>query len=398
MRIVLFESQKGDAIDFYRAESPISTMYRFGMCEYIKMGVDELPRLINTKDTSKLQYIEYADLFVVNRLADTRLITAIRGINPRGKIVADYDDNPFEVSPLSPHYETHGVKEVRYKMPDGTVLDLWVSIDKKEKFKGSKQKPRYIDIPANQKNLDSIRSVAESVDLVTVTTDILKEVFEPMAKSVRVLPNCINKNVWKPLDLKKTDEIRMGWFGGYSHYEDWSILTSILPKVMDKHQNLKLVLMGYMFNGTLKDVPKERIEFHPWVGREAFPYKAMTLNLDFALIPLQKTAFNRCKSPIKFVEMASMGVPTVGSYVSPYKEIATEGNGVWVQDNDPKAWEDGIDLMASDAGMRKAVASEAMQTVMSDFEIHGQFHRWAKAYKGVLNGVSNTADSVVNRS
>lgn len=398
MKIIYFESQNGDAVDYYRVELPISTMGRFGVCVPIKMGVEDVARYVRFDVKERLSYISSADIFVVNRMADRKFVETLKGLNPKAKIVADYDDNSFAVSPFSPHYETNGTKEVRYMFKDGNSIDLWASHERADAYKDQKTKPGFINIEKNKAMLEDIKAVASMADLVTVTTDVLRDVFTPYAKKTEVLPNCIDKRVWSPLNILKTTELRIGWFGGYSHYEDWAMIAPAVREIMRRNEHVKLVIMGFMFKGTLEGIPKNRIEFHPWVGREAYPYKAATLNLDFGIIPLHDTEFSRCKSPIKFIEMAALKIPAVVSLVSPYKELSTTDNGVWVDGEDDALWVEGIQYMIDNPRERRLIAESAHQSVMADYEIHGQFHRWAQAYKGVLNGVSNSADLVGNRS
>ena len=45
-----------------------------------------------------------------------------------------------------------------------------------------------------------------------------------------------------------------------------------------------------------------------------------SLNLDIAIIPLADTEFNHSKSCIKWYEFSSLGVPSLVSNVTPYKD------------------------------------------------------------------------------
>ena len=101
------------------------------------------------------------------------------------------------------------------------------------------------------------------------------------------------------------------------------------------------------------------------------------------IIPLVDNVFNRCKSPIKWIEMGALEVPCVTSYVSPYKEIATEGNGVFV-DNDKDAWIEGISMLIEDPILRAKIGGEAQRTVAAQFDINTQWTQWRDAYEGLL--------------
>lgn len=381
MKIFYFD-RTGGACDYYRATLPLTTLAKTNVgFKAATMTRADLMVAIERDDTDQIMGLLDADIILLPRLAETKMLDHMKDLNPRAKLVVEYDDDLFNISPFSPHYVDHGTEEVKIQLPDGKVVDLWVD-------------GKNINIQKNRESMDHVKEVVGRADLVTVTTPILAKAYEPYAKNIACLPNCIDKNLWKKLPLKAREDVRMGWFGGSSHYEDWTLLEDVLPVVMEKHKNLKMVLMGARFEGTIKKLPQDRVEFHQWVPTTAYPYKAAILDLDFSIIPLRDTAFNRSKSNIKWVEMGSLEVPSVVSYVSPYKEAATEGNGVWVEDNTTDGWIDGISMLAENPKLRSQIGAEAWKTVMDNFEIHGQAWKWAKAYEGVLNGVSNTADSV----
>ena len=322
-----------------------------------------------------------ADVIVVPRLSEPLFIKTLKELQSLGKkIVIDHDDNMFDISPLSPHYEEHGVTNVNYSMEDGSVVPLW-------------EDGRNIDLKVNRQKLDGVKEALEMADMVTVTTPILADFYREYNDNVVVLPNCVNTEVWKSLPFKETDEIRLFWAGGHSHYEDWCLLSDVMPKVMGKYPRTKLVIMGAKFDGTLKGIDKDRIEFHPWIHTEAYPYKVAILNPTIGIVPLQNTKFNQCKSAIKWIEMASLGVPCVTSLVSPYKEIATENNGVFIEGNDPDGWIEGISILIEDSILRASVGRSAQETVKAHFDINKEYTQWADAYKELVNGRSRSSDS-----
>jgi glycosyltransferase involved in cell wall biosynthesis len=156
-----------------------------------------------------------------------------------------------------------------------------------------------------------------------------------------------------------------------------------MPDIIKDYPQVKLVLMGARFDGTLKGIPEDRIEYHPWVSNDAYPYKAAILNPTIAVIPLVDNEFNKCKSSIKWIEMASLGVPAVTSNVSPYSEIATENNGVFVE-NSYGAWDKGIRMLLDDKMLRAKIGTEAQKTVYKSFDINKEYKQWGKAYERLV--------------
>jgi glycosyltransferase involved in cell wall biosynthesis len=155
---------------------------------------------------------------------------------------------------------------------------------------------------------------------------------------------------------------------------------------MEKYPHLKFVVSGAWFEGVLKTIPdwQKRVELNPWVDISAYPYKSILNDMDFFVIPLQDTEFNRCKSNIKWVEQAAIEVPAVTSLVSPYKEIATEDNGIFIEKNDPESWYEGICYMIENAEGRKKMGKAARATVEQHFDSNKEAHRWAEAYASAM--------------
>jgi glycosyltransferase involved in cell wall biosynthesis len=344
------------ACDYYRAELPLRKMAQNNIdarVEKFKEG-DSLNKLG--------QVFDPADIIMLPRVIEEMFIRLTKEMQKMGKkIVIDHDDNMFNISPFSNHYEDHGTEEVVIEYM-GEKMQLWKDGEN-------------INIKENRKRMDLCRKALEQADLVTTTTDILANVYREYNDNVTVLPNCLDADLWQKLPLKERTDIRFGWFGGSSHYEDLALIQPALEEVMKKHPQLKLVIMGQFFKGIFKNIPKDRFEFHSWIPTPAYPYKAAILDLDFAVIPLKDTDFNKCKSPIKWVEMGALRVPSVTSYISPY-----------IKDNDINSWIKGISMMAESPEYRKQMGYEAYKTVMDNFNINDKYKLWFDTYRRLTNG------------
>lgn len=320
------------------------------------------------------QLIGYADLLVISRATDERLLDVIVAYQKEGKrIIMDWDDNVFACSPLSPHYDELGIQEYYHDL-NGQKIPLWV--DGKKDF----------SIERNKKRLASIKDLCGAVDAVSVTTQRLASVYRPFSNAIHILPNCLDLSIWNKLPLvSHGDEIRMGWSGGASHYEDWLEIAGILPEIMKMYPNLKLVITGQRFNGTLKGIPPERIEHHHWTHLQAHPYKQASLDLDFAIIPLKDSEFNAGKSAIKWIEYASLQVPSVTSNVAPYDAVAdiVKENGIFV-DNTHDSWIQGLSIMIDNAEMRKVMGQRARKTVEEHFDADKTYPLWVSAFNQTL--------------
>jgi len=360
MKVGYFLRDNG-ACGYYRVDLPLMTA--------TKRKVIETLRIEKGDNAERISSALEGDVIVFPRPCEKRLVEGFKELQDTGKkIVIDFDDNMFMLSPFSPHYHDFGIREVQYKMPDGKVLDIWkdgVNFSLKDNIERS----------------EYIQKAIENADLVTTPTKILSNLYKTLgAKKTVTLPNCVDTDLWQKLLLEETDKLRLFWAGGHSHYEDWLLLKNVVPYIMNKYPDITLVLLGSKWDSTLQGIPQDRIEYHPWVATPAYPYKVSILNPDISIIPLADTDFNRCKSPIKWIEMAAMGVPSVTSNIPPYSVIASEHNGIFIDKNAEDAWIEGISMLIDDSVLRAKMGGYAQRTVNMNFDINTEYTQWVKAY------------------
>ena len=350
------------ACDFYRAVQPF---------ESIKATTDmDISILRQSGRPESVQKALEADVMLLPRVANEEWLKIMSDWKNIGKkVVVDFDDDIFNVSPFSPHYEDHGIESYT-STKNGIEVKLW-------------ETGVNLNVEQNKKSLDIIKKALRLADMVTTTTPILANVYKKYNDNVVILPNCIDLDLWKPLDLKFSDEIRLFWAGGSSHYEDWMMMTEVLPVIMDKYPQVKLVFLG-LWDFAFRDIAPERVERHDWVHMSAYPYKVASLNPTIGMIPLVNNQFNKAKSPIKWIEMASLEVPCVTSLVSPYKEIGTPHNGVFIENNSPNGWVKGLSLLIEDSILRSKMGGYAKRYVENNFDCKKNAHLWTDAYMTLL--------------
>lgn len=377
MRVTYFQNTDGGC-DYYRAVSPIETSSNYGAIKSKRIFSDAMIGFYLTQ-REKFDELMKCDVYFTQRIGSQKFVNSLRNYiqeyKSNAKIIMDFDDNVFNVSPLSAHYKDYGTKDIKIVMPDGSEHWAWKDGEN-------------IDCKRNQQTIDEIKRNLESVDMVTTTTEILADVFREYNSNVRTLPNCVDLNIWEPLKVvrKRPDEIRMYWGGGQSHSEDLLMIREPLKIILEKYKNLKLVVMGWLPQGFIEYYGKDRIEFHEWVSTVAYPYKVRALDIDFGIIPLRDTEFNRCKSSIKWVELASLEIPAVVSYVSPYREIeglSSNDNSIYIENNDSQSWVEGITHLIENNGARHDIGVNARKVVEEHFDINTQYHQWVNTLQEV---------------
>jgi len=289
------------------------------------------------------------------------------------KVVSEWDDNFMKINPLTHQYSYFGTENYSEYL-NGEEIKVW-------------EDGKNIDLKTNRENMKLLQEGLRISDMILTTGDDIAEAFKPFNPAIRICPNSVDVNLWQKLPLKPHEGIRMGWFGGDTHYHDWLMISPVLKPFMDANPGVTLVIMGGKYDGTLKGIDPNRIEHHHFVDINAYPYKAAILDLDFAVIPLVDTEFNRCKSSIKWLEMGALEIPCVTSYVHPYAQLMdlVKDNGIFIENNDLQGWYDGMTTMCFEPTLRKRMGVAARQTVEQHYDANKTWKIWLSAFEEVAS-------------
>ena len=82
---------------------------------------------------------------------------------------------------------------------------------------------------------------------------------------------------------------------------------------------------------------------------------------DIGLAPLVDTRFNACKSPIKALDYAALGLAVAASDVPAYRGSLADGGGGCLVPNDTAAWFDALSRLVRDRVLRAQLARGAQE-------------------------------------
>ena len=180
------------------------------------------------------------------------------------------------------------------------------------------------------------------------------------------------------MPLIKDRYIRIGYQGGWSHYEDFLKVAGHLKELMDKFNNLVFVFMGQTYDGAMQDYPQDRVVKEKWVDMAVYPYKFKTLNIDIGIAPLADTQFNRCKSELKWEEYGSLAIPCVASNIPPYQYAINHGRTGFLANNGE--WGEIISNLIQDKGLRLNIGEQARQEVTSKYGLDKEIYQYINAF------------------
>lgn len=363
---------------FWRVYQPIMEAHKQGLIQ---------AKFLQLRTSSKQEVFEAvkdADVIHSLGLMQIEFLTLMRQWQSLGvKIVIDYDDLHYNVSPFNTAYRKFGLSDVQVKDPTtGEIKYLW------------KDGTNGFSIKENKLRFHAYAQTLSEADLITTTTIYLKDAMleiQPNA-NVQVLPNAVDLERWKPLDIrdKYKDEFRFGWAVSGSHGPDWIYIRPVLLEFLKKHPKAKFICIGdtYMdIKEGLHEV-KDQIEWYNfsdlWEGH--YSYMMPMLGLDVAIAPLADLEFNKCKSPLKFVEYTAFGWPVIASKMLPYSECMLHGeNGLLAETHED--WLRCLEALYSNKEQRRKLRFNAMFTVKALFDLKEVAKDYAKMYNDILTGV-----------
>jgi len=159
-----------------------------------------------------------------------------------------------------------------------------------------------------------IRKCLSLADRLLVTTEPLADALRGMADDIRVVPNYLDSAVWGALKTQRSvsSRPRVGWAGAQQHLGDLELIEEVVRETA--------LEVDWVFFGMCPDFLLPYVkELHKPVLFADYPAKLATLNLDFAVAPLERNKFNEAKSNLRILEYGSIGCSVITSDIEPYR-------------------------------------------------------------------------------
>jgi Glycosyltransferase len=151
------------------------------------------------------------------------------------------------------------------------------------------------------------------------------------------------------------ERVTIGWSGGSRVGRDLELLIPVVARVLRKLPRVRFLLAGSPKYARLFAPHSERVDVIDWVPYDEYP--ALLIRFDVALLPMDDHAYNRCKTGLKVVDYAAMGVPAVCSRIAPFLSVR-EDVSAFAETVDE--WTDAIEsLLAMHDDRRDALRTQA---------------------------------------
>lgn len=216
---------------------------------------------------------------------------------------------------------------------------------------------------------ESVRDSIALADEVWTSTRRLAERVERATRAVvKVLPNALDPELWGPGPLPAgatsgRHPLRLLYMGTRTHDADFTVLEQALTRLhRERPGSFELSMVGVRSLAGCSPPWLRTLEPPRHVGGSYPAFVAWFRGLsgfDLGVAPLLASAFNDCKSPIKVLDYAAIGLPTLASAVPAYTDSLRSGLDCLHADNDPAAWASALATLTGDRSALVPVAVAA---------------------------------------
>lgn len=190
--------------------------------------------------------------------------------------------------------------------------------------------------------------------------------------------------------VDKDRPLKIGWTGGRSHYSDLLTAAPWLRRLEEKYGE-KIQIHVFGWDGNLPSYfgagnPLEGVTVHHTsaVPREDYEKSLHDLQFDIGIIPLADTEFNQSgKSPLKLMEYASQGIPTVVQNMDLYTE-AMESETALLAESEEE-WEEQVTRLIKNPELRVELARKAYEDAKKRFDMAVLAPGWAACMRSIAS-------------
>jgi tetratricopeptide (TPR) repeat protein len=194
-----------------------------------------------------------------------------------------------------------------------------------------------------------------------VTSEALGQRLADRAHQIVVAPNQLEdlpplRPFPAPIPPSAERPLVIGWGGSFGHREDLRAIAPALIAWLQRQRHVRFELMGDpMLAEPFTALDSERFRFA--LPGSLSSYLEWLERLDIGLAPLLPTAFNRCRSDVKFLEYASRSLVPVLQNLDPYRHLA--GTGAALLFDDPDDLIHQLDRLVAEPALRQTIATAA---------------------------------------
>ncbi len=229
----------------------------------------------------------------------------------------------------------------------------------------------------------TVRTLMKSAHLVTVSTarlaNALAAELGTEASSLHVVPN-IGRPLVDARATHRADTPAVLLLASSDVLQLETLQAALARTLSSAQRELRLITVGPVADGLAAlGLPQGRLQALPLMPHERFVSLLASLTNPVALMPLDDSAFSRCKSAVKYFDYALAGVPVVCVRRPPYVDVVKHGKTGWLVDDSAADWQQAIEFATTDLAARRRVADAARAAVLREHSPRQMEQAWLAA-------------------
>jgi glycosyltransferase involved in cell wall biosynthesis len=235
-----------------------------------------------------------------------------------------------------------------------------------------------------------VRYLAREADGILVSTESLKRRLARLNGRVVVVPNALDERLFAPGGQQVRRALRpdavkvIGYMGTFTHLADLMLLLQALRQVLRGHGGrVEFELAGGTDDPSwleaLEGLPVRVLELPGGEYPRFVAWGVEHLRWDVGVAPLAGTPFNDCKSDVKFLDYAALGMAAVCSRVPAYAATVRDRETGLLVPESAAAWVEALETLLADDGGRRAIAARAQAYVFGERTLAHRAADWRRA-------------------
>jgi GT2 family glycosyltransferase/glycosyltransferase involved in cell wall biosynthesis len=253
--------------------------------------------------------------------------------------------------------------------------------------------PSHPDAAVLRPRAPIVRRMLERANAVWVSTQSLKDRLSSIRPDAVVLENRLDERLWTapagPAAFRD-DPVRILCMGTSTHDRDFAMIEPALVRLTAAYgARVGIDILGMTNQGELSK-GLNRVGLPARSGR-SYPgfvngLTSVEPRWHIGLAPLLDTPFNACKSPIKTMDYAALGLAVLASDVPVYRGSLADGCAGQLVANDPGAWYAALDWLVRDQDLRRSLAERAYAAFLERASLASHADARRDAWAGVFAG------------
>ena len=262
-----------------------------------------------------------------------------------------------------------------------------------------------LDLPVGRRgrltdvHVQIVRFFLVEADGVIVTTQRLRKRLEELNSDIVVVPNALDERLLIPrVPLQAGSPFGprpkvVGYMGTFTHDEDLLMVLPALERVCQRYPGqVELELVGGVRRAETLEVSKAVRFKKVGPNPEEIEYPLFMLwfssrvRWDIAICPLRDTAFDQCKSDIKFLDYSAVGAAGIYSRVPAYESSVRHLETGLLTENDSDAWMEALEMLIQDDSLRIDMSQNATQYLYKQRVLARCALDWVKRLDQLVGG------------